>query len=292
MSVAMRTGQNTALGIVLMLATVFCYTVQDGITRFLAGEYNVMMVVMVRYWIFALFVIALALRRPGGLRAVATKRPWLHLTRAALHIGEICVIVLSFTLIGLINTHAIFAVCPLLVAALSGPVLGEKVGLARWIAIGAGFAGMLVILQPGSGLFTPLALLPLLSAAGFALYSVLTRLATEREPAFTAFFWSGMLGAVMMTVVGLPFWERMTPTDWAWTLANGLVAILSNWLMIRAYQVAEAAAIQPFAYFQLVFVSIMGITLFNETIATATVIGAGIVVAAGLFSLTLARGRP
>ncbi|QYK41908.1 MAG: DMT family transporter [Paracoccaceae bacterium] len=286
------TGRNTRLGAILMVATVFCYTVQDGLTRHLAGEYNVLMVVMIRYWFFAAFVLMLAAARPGGIRAVLrTVQPGLHAARTVLHTGEICVIVLSFTLIGLINTHAVFAVCPLIVAALSGPVLGERVGLMRWIAIGAGFAGILVILRPGTDLFTPLALLPLLSAAMFAAYSVLTRKATVREDAFVAFFWSGIMGAVLMTLAGMWHWQPMGARDWALTLTNGAVAILSNWLMIRAYQVAEAASVQPFAYLQLVFVTIMGVTVFGETVETATLVGAGIVVLAGLFALTVRDAR-
>lgn len=285
------TPQNTRLGIGLMVATVLSYTAQDGVTRFLAGEYNVMMVVMIRYWFFAAFVLVLALRAPGGLRAVvATRRPGLHAARAVLHIAEICLIVASFILIGLINTHAVFAVCPLIIAALSGPVLGERVGLGRWLAIGAGFLGIVVILRPGSDLFTPLALLPLASAVMFALYSVLTRVATKAEPSFVAFFWSGILGAVLMTVAGAAFWQPMGMRDWALTALNGGLAILSNWLMIRAYAVAEASAVQPFAYLQLVFVTVMGVTLFDEVLTLPTVIGAGIVVAAGLAAV--AAGAP
>jgi drug/metabolite transporter (DMT)-like permease len=279
---------NTRLGAVLMVATVFCYTVQDGLTRHLAGEYNVLMVVMIRYWFFAAFVLALAAARPGGLgAALRTVQPGLHLARAGLHTGEICVIVLSFTLIGLINTHAVFSVCPLIVAALSGPVLGERVGLMRWIAIGAGFLGILVILRPGSDLFSALALLPLLAALMFAAYSVLTRKATAREDAFVAFFWSGLLGALLMTAAGIWFWQPMGARDWALTLANGAVAVLSNWLMIRAYAVAEAAAVQPFAYLQLVFVAVMGVLVFGETVEPPVLVGACIVVAAGLLALTV-----
>jgi drug/metabolite transporter (DMT)-like permease len=286
------TAQNNRLGAWLMVATVLCYTVQDGLTRHLAGEYNVMMVVMIRYWFFATFVMMLATRRPGGLRAAfRTTQPGLHFGRALLHTGEICIIVLAYTLIGLINTHAIFAVCPLIIAALSWPVLGERVGLKRWIAIGIGFCGILVILRPGTDLFTPLALLPLASAAMFALYSVLTRLATRAETSFAAFFWSGIFGAGMMTVAGAAFWEPMGAMDWGLTLLNGAIAILSNWLMIRAYEVAEAASVQPFAYLQLVFVTIMGVTVFSESVQTATIAGACIVVAAGLFALAAARER-
>jgi S-adenosylmethionine uptake transporter len=285
------TAQNNRLGILLMVATVFCYTVQDGLTRFLAGEYSVVMVVMIRYWFFAAFVIALALRRPGGLASVRTRQWRLHGARATLHIAEIFVIVASFVALGLVNTHAVFAVCPLIIAALAGPVLGERVGLARWIAIGAGFAGIIVILRPGSDLFSPLALMPLAAAAMFAGYSLLTRLATRTEDPFIAFFWSGILGAAFATAAGLWFLEPMGTRDWALTVANGLVAILANWLMIRCYAVAEAGAVQPFAYLQLVFVAVMGVTVFGETVDPATILGAVIVTGAGLFTLLWTERR-
>lgn len=286
------TAQNTRLGILLMVGAFLCYTIQDGISRHLAGEYTVYQTIMIRYWFFAVFVLGLALMRPEGLRrAVTTRRAGLLTLRSVLHISEILLIVASFTLIGLINTHAIFAVCPLLVAAMSGPILGEKVGLMRWIAIGAGFCGILVILQPGSDLFTPLAILPLLSALLFAAYSVLTRLATRDEPSFVAFFWAGMLGCLFTTAIGIWFWQPMTREDWGWTVANGLVAILANWLMIWGYAKAEANVIQPFAYLQLVFVTIMGVTIFAEPLQTETLIGAVIVVASGLLTLVRLPSR-
>ncbi|MFN3642914.1 MAG: DMT family transporter [Gemmobacter sp.] len=281
---------DNRLGILLMVATVLCYALQDGVTRFLAGEYSTVMVVMIRYWFYAAFVLALASARPGGLRSVATVQPRLHLARAGLHVGEILAIVASFVAIGLINTHAVFAVCPLIIAALAGPMLGERVGLARWIAIGAGFLGILVILRPGSDLFSIAAALPLGSAAMFALYSLLTRLATRREEAFIAFFWSGVLGAAMTTAIGIWFWAPMGTRDWGLTVLNGGLAVLANWLMIRTYAVAEAAAVQPFSYLLLVFIAILGVTVFGEVLDAATVIGGGIVVAAGLFTLLRGAG--
>lgn len=280
------TAQDNRAGIWLMIGAVASFTVQDGLSRHLAGEYTVWQTIMIRYWFFAAFVLMLAWRQPQGMRAaVATARPGLHLARATLHIAEICAIVASFTLIGLINTHAMFAVCPLMIAALSGPVLGERVGLARWLAIGAGFCGILIILRPGSDLFTPLAVLPLASAALFALYSVLTRLATRAEASFVAFFWSGILGCAMMTVIGIWFWEPMPAADWGLTVINGLVAIMSNWLLIRCYSRAEANVVQPFAYLQLVFVMMMGASVFGERLDPAVLIGAAVVVGAGLVTL-------
>src|SRR5690606_8576880 len=111
----------------------------------LAVEYNVWMMVMIRYWFFAAFAIAVAARRAGGLRAAATtSQPWLQCFRGMLLAAEICVAVFAFVALGLVEAHAIFACYPLLVAALSGPVLGEAVGWRRWAAIGVGFIGILV----------------------------------------------------------------------------------------------------------------------------------------------------
>jgi drug/metabolite transporter (DMT)-like permease len=197
---------NARLGIFLMIATTFVFAVQDGISRYLAGEYNVLMVVMIRYWFFAAFVIALAARSRGGIaRTARTEQPWLQAGRGILLALEICVMVLAFTLLGLVESHAVFTCYPLLIAALSGPILGERVGWRRWAAIGVGFTGVLVILQPGLRVFEVEALIPLTSAFMFALYGLLTRYAARKDRAETSFFWTGTMGAVVMTTIGLWF---------------------------------------------------------------------------------------
>ena len=284
------TEQNTRLGIGLMIATTLVFAGQDAISRHLAGEYNVLMVVMIRYWFFAAFVIALAARQAGGLRrAVATRQPGLQIVRGLLLAAEICLMVLAFVLLGLAETHAVFAAYPLIVAALSGPVLGERVGWRRWTAIGIGFVGILIILQPGRGALQPAALVPLAAAAGFALYSLLTRYAARADSAAVSFFWTGTVGAAVMTLAGIWVWEPMAPGDWGWMALLCCTAALGHWLLIRTYEVAEASAVQPFAYFQLVWVSLLGVTLFDETIAPNVMMGAAVVVAAGLFTLWRSR---
>ena len=129
------TDQNFRLGAMLMIATTFVFSLQDGLSRHLASEYNVYMVVMIRYWFFAAFVLAVAARNPGGLRAaIRTRHPWLQIARGLLLVVEICVMITAFTILGLVESHAVFTCFPLLVAALSGPVLGERVGWRRWTA--------------------------------------------------------------------------------------------------------------------------------------------------------------
>lgn len=284
------TEQNTRLGIWLMVGTTLVFAMQDGLSRHLAGEYNTMMVVMIRFWFFALFVCAMAARAPGGLQAAVRSRfPVIQVLRGVLLAAEICVMVVGFVHLGLVNAHAVFTCYPLLIAALSGPVLGERVGWRRWTAIGAGFVGVLVILQPGFTVFSPWALAPLIAATMFALYGLLTRYVARGDSPAVSFFWTGVAGGAFMTLAGIWFWEPMTPGDW------GLMALLccsgafGHWLLIRAYDVAEASAVQPFAYLQLVFASLIGLTVFNETLKTNVALGAGIVVAAGLFTLWRAR---
>ena len=186
---------NTRLGIWLMIATTFVFSMQDGISRYLASHYNVFMVVMIRYWFFAAFVMVLARRSKGSIRAAAaTTQPLLQIFRGVLLAAEICVMVVAFVKLGLVESHAIFAAYPLLVAALSGPVLGESVGWRRWAAIGVGFIGVLVILEPGIAVFSPVAIIPMMSALMFALYGLLTRYAARKDSAATSFFWTGVSG--------------------------------------------------------------------------------------------------
>ena len=277
---------NIPLGIMLMVATTFIFAVQDGLSRHLAGEYNVLMIVMIRYWFFAAFVMAIAKRRAGGIRAAArTQQPFVQITRGLLLSLEICVMIAAFTILGLVESHAVFTCYPLLVAALSGPVLGESVGWRRWAAIGVGFIGVIIILQPGREVFDVRALIPLLAAAMFAVYGLLTRYAGRRDSTATSFFWTGTVGAVTMTALGALFWEPMVARDWIWMGCLCLTGVTGHWLLIRCYEVAEASAVQPFAYLQLVFAATIGITIFGETVSTNVAIGCVIIVAAGLFTL-------
>ena len=147
-----------------MIVTCLIFAVQDGVSRHLASEYNTFMVVMIRYWFFALFVLSISHRREGGIARVArTRQPVLQIGRGVLLAAEICVMVYAFTLVGLIDSLAVFTAYPLLVAALSGPILGERVGWRRWIAIAAGFVGVIVILNPSSGVFDPASIVPFCS---------------------------------------------------------------------------------------------------------------------------------
>ena len=169
-------------------------------------------------------------------------------------------------MIGLINALAIFTICPLVVVALSGPILGEKLSWQRWAAVGIGMAGVLIILRPGFGVFSWPALLPIGSAVLFGTYSVLTRLTTRDEPS-------------------LPHWQAITPQDWGFVACYAATSILSNWLLQKCYETAEASAVQPFAYLHIVFASMIGITVFGETLAVPVILGTALIIVAGIWAL-------
>lgn len=288
----MTTSQNTRLGIWLMIATTVVFAAQDGISRHLGEAYPVTMVVMVRFWFFALFAMAMAARSDGGLRAAARSAfPVVQVARGVILVAEIAVMLVAFVKLGLIEAHAVFTCYPLLVAALSGPILGEKVGWRRWSAILVGFLGVLIILEPGFGVFSPWALVPLVSAAMLAVYGLLTRYVARKDSASVSFFYTGVVGALAMTPFGLMHWTWMTPGDWAWMGLLCCTAALSHWLLIKSLAVAEASDVQPFAYLQIVWASAIGLFVFGETLRVNVAIGAGIVVAAGIFTLWRQRVR-
>lgn len=283
---------NPRFGILLMIATTLIFAAQDGISRHLGGTYNVFMVVMIRYWFFAAFVIAYAARQRGSFAAtVRTEQLGLQFFRGFLLAAEILVAILAFVYLGLIPTHAIFASYPLMVAALAGPVLGEQVGWRRWGAIAVGFVGMLIILQPGVGVFSPYSLIAVASSLMFAVYGLLTRFVARKDSAVTSFFWTGIAGVILTSAVGIWFWQPMLPGDWVWMGILCLSGASGHFLLIKTLEVAEASAVQPFSYFQLVFVSIIATVVFNETVEPHVAIGAGVIVAAGLFTLWRERVR-
>lgn len=277
---------NARLGILLMLATTLVFAIQDGISRQLADTYNVMTVVMFRYWFFAAFVVAWAHTRGGGIRHIAhSAQPLLQVFRGVLLVAEICVAVTGFTMLGLIESHAVFTCYPLLVIALSGPILGESVGWRRWMAVGIGFVGVVIILRPGSDVFSIEALVPLAAAFLFAIYSLLTRYVARKDRAMTSFFWTGVSGVVAISLVAPFYWTPMVGTDWWWMLALCITGVLGHFLLIKALEVAEASTTQPFAYFHLVFASLIGLFVFGEMLDPMIIAGASLIVASGLFTI-------
>lgn len=281
---------NPRLGIIMMIATTVVFSVQDGISRYLAEHYNVITVVTIRYMFFMAFVLAYSARQDGGIRKIATS-PQLpvQIGRGLLLAGQICVAILSFSTVGLVNFHAVFASYPLMVMALSVPVLGEAVGWRRWLAVCIGFCGVLLILRPGTEMFGSASILPVLAAFMIAVYGILTRYAARRDAALTSFFWTAIAGGIAMLAIGPFFWVPPVGTDWYWMGLLCLTGTGGHYLLIKALDATKASTIQPFAYLQLVFASSIGILVFDDSLDPMLIVGSAIIVGSGLFALQRER---
>lgn len=273
-------------GYIFVLLAITIFSVQDGISKHLASTYPPVFVTMIRYWAFAIFTILLASRMRGGLKAtVRTNRPLLQVTRGVLLAAQVVLAITCFAIIGLARTQAIFAGTPILIALLSVPLLGERVGWRRWTAICAGLAGVLLILQPESGFFDPKLLLAVLGCFLFAFYVIATRLVSRDDSSMTSFFYTGVAGGITITLIGPFYWTPMSVSDWGWMALLCLTGISSHYFLIRAYDMLDAAAVQPLTYLQLVYASIIGVVIFDEALSLNTIAGSVIVVAAGIFTI-------
>jgi len=281
---------NPRLGIILMIATMIVFSIQDGLSRYLAESYNVISVVMIRYMFFMLFVMAYSARLSGGIIGVAASRQTgLQIARGILLVAQICVAVLSFSTVGLVNFHAVFASYPLMVMALSVPILGEVVGWRRWLAVSIGFIGVLIILRPGSAMFDSASILPVIAAFMMAVYGIMTRYAARQDSAQTSFFWTAIAGGVAMLVIGPFFWQPPQGHDWWWMGLLCLTGTGGHFLLIKALDSTKASTIQPFAYLQLVFASTIGILVFGDSLDPMLIAGSAVIVGSGLFALQRER---
>ena len=189
-----------------------------------------------------------------------------------------------FLKIGLIESHAIFASGPLIVAIFSLIILNEKFGWRRWSAIIFGFVGILIILRPGLKVFDPISLIAVGCAIAFSLYQVLTRYVSEEDDSDTSFFYTGATGLIVLTLIGPFFLTKIAFIDVFFILAVCCLGAAGHYLMIKSFQNAEASLLQPFIYLHLVFVCFIGIFIFDENIDLAILIGSTIVIGAGLYT--------
>ncbi|MHA7967992.1 DMT family transporter [Rhizobium sp. CAU 1783] len=278
--------KSTPLGYAFAILAFIIFSVQDAVSKHLGMAYPPVLVAMFRYWAFAAFAILLAMRARGGLKAAAaTRRPLLQIARGMLLAIQIPIAISAFALVGLAQSQAIFASGPLIVALLSVPILGEKVGWRRWTAIGVGLCGVLLILSPSGGDFSPLIVLPIATAVIGAIYGLLTRLVSRVDGPMTSFFYIGTVGAVALSIAGPFFWTPLSPSDWKWMILLCCTGIAGHFLLIKAYDNLHAVAVQPITYLQLVLASGIAVIVFGETLKANMVIGAVIVVGAGLFTV-------
>lgn len=273
------------LGIVLCLLSMLLFASQDGITKVLVKDLPVAQLVMLRYWVFLAFAIGYSLYRGHLWLACRSHHPFLQIVRALIGVGESALFGLGLRYLGMAEMHALYAVFPLMTLALAGAFLGEYVGIRRWIAAAIGFMGTAVILRPGTGVFELAALIPLVSALGFAVFSVLTRRISQADSFATNMLYMGCFGAMAITLSGLPGWVSPSPRQWILIGVLSTLGMVAQLLLLQALRYATAATLQPFNYTLLVFATLIGLFVFGELPDTWTVVGACMVIAGGLYAI-------
>lgn len=275
--------KRRSLGALLTVLAMLAFASMDAMSKWLVADYPIGQLMWIRYGIFCLFAW-FVVRRQGLATAARTRRPWLQAVRALVAVIESAVFVLAFRYLPLADTHALAATSPLMVIALGVVFLGEKAGAARWLAVGAGFLGVLLIVRPGFRTLDWPLLLPVLGALLWAGYQILTRLSARTDTPHTTLVWSAFVAFAATTLAGPWDWRWPDAAGWALMAAAAILGALAHYALIRALDYAEAGAVQPYAYTLLVWVAVLGAVVFGDIPDHWTMIGAAIIVASGLYT--------
>ena len=274
---------NRLIGIGLICLTFICFTGLDTTAKWLNHSIPTIQVVWARYTFSVIIVFSVLnpLTRPGVLR---TKKPFVQIIRSLLLLGSTLANFIALNYLQLAQTTTIALATPLLVSALSGPLLGERVPRDRFIAIGIGFLGVVTVARPGFGGIHPIAILSIISMMCYAGYALMTRHLAGFDQTETTLVYSGLVGAVVLSL-GLPFFWQ-TPTDpfiWAMMISTGLCGAVGHFFLIKAHRFAPAYVLSPFMYTQLGWMTVSGYIVFGDVPDSFTIAGGMIIVISGLY---------
>lgn len=277
--------RSPAAAVAWMLSAVAFFSLMDAGMKLLSAGYPTLQVTMLRGAASLPFVLVWVLATAGP-RSLIPVRWGLHLLRGALGMAMIGCFVYALRSLPLSTAYSIYFVAPLLVAALSVPLLGERVGPRRWVAIGVGLIGVLVVLRPGMDGFISLpGLMVLLAATAYAIAAVTVSLLTRTDTPQAMVVWFLLIMAVG---AGLLAWPQWQPLQWrhAGLIAGmGLAGALGQIALTRAFQLGQASMIAPLEYTGLVWVIGWDLLLWGVLPDRMTWIGAAIIVASGLYLL-------
>jgi drug/metabolite transporter (DMT)-like permease len=278
-------------GILLMCAGVSLFPLMNAMMKLLTVRYPVLEIVWARFTGHLIVMLVVFLPRYGR-QLIATRRPLVQLGRSALMLGSNMVFVLAIGHVPLATASAIGFTSPLIVTALSVPLLREQVGIRRWSAVVVGFAGALLIIRPGAGFADPAVLLLLASSGAYALYQIATRWVMAYDGPATGIIFAALLGS-LATSVALPFVFVMPQSvaDLAMLLSLGCLGGLGHFLVIKAFQAAPASVIAPLGYVELIGTATLGYLIFANFPDALTWVGAVIIIASGLYIAMRERRR-
>jgi drug/metabolite transporter (DMT)-like permease len=282
---ARQTRRKRLFAIAMMVGATFCFACLDTTAKWLNADMNPLQTTFARYLVSMMLIAAVVnpVTSPGLLR---TRRPGLQAIRSVLLLSATMANFIALRYLQLAEATAIIFAAPLIVALLSGPLLGEKVGPRRMVAVAVGFLGILIIMRPGLGALHPIALLSFVGAVCYGLYTLSTRFLAAHDSTHTTLFYSGFAGVLLLAPV-LPFiwtWPS-SGLDWFLLLSTGAWGGFGHFLLIVAHRRAPAAVLAPFIYSQMIWMLVFGWMLFDQIPDIWTLIGSGIVVGSGLYLL-------
>jgi drug/metabolite transporter (DMT)-like permease len=271
--------------IALMVVAVGMFAFLDATAKFLSESLPVLQVVWMRF-VMHLVLAVFFLRVWQGFARFATKRPLLQISRGLFLLGTTVFNFLALQYLQLAETASIMFAGPIVVAALAVPLLGEKVGPRRWAAILVGFIGVLIVTRPGlDGLGWP-ALISVGAMVSFALYSLATRVLAQTENEAGLVLFTALIPSLALAPWVIAIWQW--PSDaltWALMLFTGFLGGVGHWLLIKAHQGTGASTLAPFMYTQIVWMVLLGWLVFADIPTLWTILGAGIIIASGLYLL-------
>ncbi|HEV7371427.1 DMT family transporter [Arenibaculum sp.] len=283
MTTAARPGVQAGLpsrGIALILGAVILFVVMDSLGKYLGARYPIWQVVWARYAFHMLLMVPLL---ASGRVIMRPARPGLQLFRSLMLVSVTSLFYTALQFMPLPVASSIGFLAPLLMTALSMPLLGERVGPRRWAAVVVGFAGVLIVIRPGPDMH-PAMLLPLLMAVCYALYQISTRVLSRSDNSLTTLFWTAIGGLVISSAM-LPFgnWKTPDAEGWVMLVSLGVIGCVSHMMLIRAYAHAPAAVLAPFTYTQLVWAFPAGWIVFGDVPDAWSLVGGAVIVASGLY---------
>jgi len=276
------------LGALLILAAGLLLAINDGLSKYLTQLYPVILVVWVRYLVQTVLMVALFTPRMGR-RVFVTLRPWPQLLRGVSLVAVSILFISGLRYIPLAEATAVIFLAPLMVTVASA-LLGEHVNRSQWAAVVFSLLGVMLIVRPGSSLFTPAILLPFGAALSFTVYQLLTRRLAGTDHPVTSNFLASLVGATVLSVLVIFNWRTPTVTDVGLMVGLGCVTTLGHLLLTNAYRFASAATLAPFTYGQIVFAGLVGFIAFDQAPDLGAMLGIGMIIASGL-GIAYMQGR-
>ncbi|MCB8888289.1 DMT family transporter [Halomonas malpeensis] len=275
-----------------MLAAAALFVAMDSLAKYLGDRYSPVQLAWSRYTVHLVVLVAL-LAVMGRLNRgeLESQAPWGQLGRGLLLLGATLFAYLSVRALPLTQVYVVNFSSPLIVTLLAIPLLGERVGIKRIMAVVGGFSGVLIAVQPNVGGVSGELLLPVAMAVCFALYQLATRYFAAQDSALTSLLYTAAAGGVVSTLAVPFFWVPILTQDIALFVMIGVLGALSHFALIEAMRSASASLVSPFLYSQLIWATLIGYWFFGDVPSGATLLGAGIVALAGGYLIIGERHR-